>query len=118
MSYAFPTGRSSVIMGIVVGSIMVPVVDGYLIEVYAWRLACFLIGAFSVLCTLLVWTFLTNTGRRMPVRLDWTGFLALSIAVVCLQLLLDRGQRLDRSEERRVGKECVSTCRSRWSTYH
>src|SRR3546814_4230422 len=25
---------------------------------------------------------------------------------------------LDRSEERRVGKECVSTCRSRWSTYH
>src|SRR3546814_11573022 len=23
-----------------------------------------------------------------------------------------------RSEERRVGKECVSTCRSRWSRYH
>src|SRR3546814_1864126 len=23
-----------------------------------------------------------------------------------------------RSEERRVGKECVSKCRSRWSTYH
>src|SRR3546814_1449455 len=23
-----------------------------------------------------------------------------------------------RSEERRVGKECVSTCRYRWSTYH
>src|SRR3546814_17777081 len=28
----------------------------------------------------------------------------------------ERGQR--RSEERRVGKECVSTCRSRWSPYH
>src|SRR3546814_2380096 len=25
---------------------------------------------------------------------------------------------LNRSEERRVGKECVSTCRSRWSPYH
>src|SRR3546814_19464881 len=25
---------------------------------------------------------------------------------------------LRRSEERRVGKECVSTCRSRWSPYH
>src|SRR3546814_6041145 len=24
----------------------------------------------------------------------------------------------DRSEERRVGTECVSTCRSRWSPYH
>src|SRR3546814_12351473 len=30
-----------------------------------------------------------------------------------------RCERLvDRSEERRVGKECVSTCRSRWSPYH
>src|SRR3546814_2685849 len=28
------------------------------------------------------------------------------------------GQLRKRSEERRVGKECVSTCRSRWSPYH
>src|SRR3546814_4718941 len=27
-------------------------------------------------------------------------------------------RRGHRSEERRVGKECVSTCRSRWSPYH
>src|SRR3546814_12364158 len=27
-------------------------------------------------------------------------------------------EALQRSEERRVGKECVSTCRSRWSPYH
>src|SRR3546814_9374780 len=27
-------------------------------------------------------------------------------------------EALDRSEERRVGKECDSTCRSRWSPYH
>src|SRR3546814_2506487 len=27
-------------------------------------------------------------------------------------------RRPSRSEERRVGKECVSTCRSRWSPYH
>src|SRR3546814_6680436 len=31
--------------------------------------------------------------------------------------LISRGE-LERSEERRVGKECVSTCRSRWSPYH
>src|SRR3546814_7230582 len=29
-----------------------------------------------------------------------------------------RLSRNRRSEERRVGKECVSTCRSRWSPYH
>src|SRR3546814_11559332 len=31
---------------------------------------------------------------------------------------LARVQAAIRSEERRVGKECVSTCRSRWSPYH
>src|SRR3546814_14262558 len=30
----------------------------------------------------------------------------------------NRNKADDRSEERRVGKECVSTCRSRWSPYH
>src|SRR3546814_10960400 len=37
-------------------------------------------------------------------------------------IILDHVQRAARaglrSEERRVGKECVSTCRSRWSPYH
>src|SRR3546814_19342752 len=28
------------------------------------------------------------------------------------------GDRVERSEERRVGKECVSTCRSRWWQSH
>src|SRR3546814_3012787 len=28
------------------------------------------------------------------------------------------GHRIGRSEERRVGQECVSTCRSRWSPAH
>src|SRR3546814_16922361 len=33
-------------------------------------------------------------------------------------LLPQRNKSESRSEERRVGKECVSTCRSRWSPYH
>src|SRR3546814_9399093 len=32
--------------------------------------------------------------------------------------LAEHPGRRPRSEERRVGKECVSTCRSRWSPYH
>src|SRR3546814_17235293 len=31
---------------------------------------------------------------------------------------MDATSKVWRSEERRVGKECVSTCRSRWSPYH
>ena len=34
------------------------------------------------------------------------------------QFLEDASEDVVRSEERRVGKECVSLCRSRWSPYH
>src|SRR3546814_3593724 len=43
-------------------------------------------------------------------------------AIFCVNLLGNPNDfdaiRAVRSEERRVGKECVSTCRSRWSRYH
>ena len=46
-------------------------------------------------------------------------------AVELAKVYLDRIEQnkdlnafLDRSEERRVGKECTSKCRSRWSPYH
>src|SRR3546814_10464931 len=34
------------------------------------------------------------------------------------KVVVERRRRQAGSEERRVGKECVSTCRSRWSPYH
>src|SRR3546814_15840084 len=37
------------------------------------------------------------------------------VSIIWLQVFGIFGER---SEERRVGKECVSTCRSRWSPYH
>src|SRR3546814_7413899 len=42
--------------------------------------------------------------------------LALGCHLYARQALCARD--VHRSEERRVGKECVSTCRSRWSPYH
>src|SRR3546814_6228346 len=50
--------------------------------------------------------------RRVPLRLRLRRVSGVGEHTVqrCLCLL--------RSEERRVGKECVSTCRSRWSPYH
>src|SRR3546814_14684165 len=40
------------------------------------------------------------------------------MVVVIVPFFIRKDAYLDRSEERRVGKECVSTCRSRWSPYH
>src|SRR3546814_14045452 len=62
---------------------------------------------------------------------DWSSDVCSSDLVPALDVLGTTGSRADvqrcgtdqlaqalRSEERRVGKECVSTCRSRWSPYH
>src|SRR3546814_6660951 len=38
--------------------------------------------------------------------------------IASMSITEERKQAVDRSEERRVGKEWVSTCRSRWSPYH
>src|SRR3546814_14759430 len=59
-------------------------------------------------------------------RVDYTkpGDTWIPIPLVAVFEVNERGkifawrEYLDRSEERRVGKECVSTCRSRWSPYH
>ena len=49
------------------------------------------------------------------------GLCALTAALIFLPFyLLDGGffHYAGRSEERRVGKECLRLCRSRWSPYH
>src|SRR3546814_19319235 len=49
----------------------------------------------------------------------WIGIAAmLALALAGGAYAFTRIRPEFRSEERRVGKECVSTCRSRWSPYH
>src|SRR3546814_6556154 len=45
--------------------------------------------------------------------LSWVAYLFPRV-----EDMLEASHGSSRSEERRVGKECVSTCRSRWSPYH
>src|SRR3546814_2181277 len=45
-------------------------------------------------------------------------FSTISKERILFDIILPTLNILNRSEERRVGKECVSTCRSRWSPYH
>src|SRR3546814_12423237 len=66
------------------------------------------------------------TTLRLPYELkalfrEWLTLHAPQRAehVMSLVQQMNGGRDYDsRSEERRVGKECVSTCRSRWSPYH
>lgn len=82
-------------MGVVIGPVVGPVVGGYLADVYNWRWAFYMIVPVGVAATAGLYFLLSDKGRRPDVRLDWTGFLALTIAIGCVQLMLDRGQRLD-----------------------
>ena len=55
------------------------------------------------------------------VSLDTLGFIVENIELpgrVTKELVAEAMQRKIRSEERRVGKECLRLCRSRWSPYH
>src|SRR3546814_12303055 len=59
-------------------------------------------------------------GRFFPVISRWTGMPEARIdamSVLPIILLVTLFLRSRTSEERRDGKECVSTCRSRWSPY-
>src|SRR3546814_5147293 len=49
---------------------------------------------------------------------DYKAGPVLDGLATALRALGKPGIDVYRSEERRVGKECVSTCRSRWSPYH
>src|SRR3546814_13504672 len=78
-------------------------------------------------CALPICDLVDGTARRVPARdphriqqgqltgLHRDGLLHMEDA---LRQVGGVDLELDRSEERRVGKECVSTCRSRWSPYH
>src|SRR3546814_12865041 len=69
-------------------------------------------------------TTVTLSGKlkQAEFRIDPNFGFAVPIAVegVDSNILDPRAtwEKPDRSEERRVGKECGSTCRSRWSPYH
>lgn len=96
---AFPRHQHSLVtsifgMAVVVGPIIGPIFGGYLSELYNWRWAFYMMVPFSVAGLAGLWFFLHDGGRKEGVRLDWTGFLALSIAIASLQLILDRGERL------------------------
>lgn len=82
-------------MGVVVGPIVGPTLGGFVAEEYNWRWVFFMIVPVCALSILGVWVFITDRRRDQNNRLDWTGFLALAVAIGSFQIMLDRGERLD-----------------------
>src|SRR3546814_7294841 len=88
---------------------------------------CWKVFAFSLFC-FCVFFCKQKTAYEMRIS-DWSSDVCSSDLAYRLRETYPRKVHLSpkdrsiknrrtRSEERRVGKECVSTCRSRWSPYH
>lgn len=79
-------------MGAILGPIIAPTIGGYLSEIYGWRWVFFMLVPFGVVAFLSVSLVITENTERVRVRLDWIGFLTLSVAITALQFMLDRAR--------------------------
>lgn len=83
-------------IGVMMGPILAPVLGGWLSEAYGWRWVFFMLVPSTAIALLAVIAFVKRrTDGRSEARLDLTGFLAFSVAITSLQLMLDRGERAE-----------------------
>jgi DHA2 family multidrug resistance protein len=81
-------------MGMILGPVIGPTVGAMVTEWYGWRYIFLLNIPLGLMAFIGVFMTLPE-GERHPQPLDWIGALSLIIAVVSLQMMLDRGERLD-----------------------
>ena len=82
-------------IGAVFGPVAGPILGSIATEAYDWRAAFFMIVPPGICALVCIWFALRDHTARMPVKFDWIGFFALSVAMTAAQLILDRGHRLD-----------------------
>jgi DHA2 family multidrug resistance protein len=81
-------------VGMLVGLIVGPFIGGYLTEYYSWRYVFFINLPTGVVAFTMISLFVRETELASR-HFDFIGFFALAIAQISLQLMLDRGERLD-----------------------
>jgi DHA2 family multidrug resistance protein len=96
---AYPRERHGMAMawfnvGMLVGLIVGPFLGGYITEYYTWRFVFFINIPTGILAFTMISIFVRET-EVQPQQFDFIGFFALAIALISLQLMLDRGERLD-----------------------
>ena len=77
------------------GSFFGPVLGGYLTEYLSWRYVFYINIPIGMLAFLGILFFLRESKRDYRAKLDWLGFLSLAVGVSALQIMFDRGHRLD-----------------------
>ena len=95
-------------LGVTLGSIIGPILGGYASEDYSWRWVFLMITPLALICVAALWAFIEDAAEPLPQRaFDWSGFILLALSVSALQLMLDRGERLDWFDSTEIVLEAV-----------
>lgn len=83
-------------MGVSIPPTLAPLIGGYVSEQISWRWVFFILVPIALLAGIGALTAIKpDPPRDERPKLDWIGFLSLSLAIGCIQLILDRGARLE-----------------------
>ena len=82
-------------VGILMGPAMGPLIGGYLTDAFHWRLVFYVVIGPGLLALLGLALLLPAVRPQRTERFNWYGFAMLGLAVGMLQLILDRGHKLD-----------------------
>ena len=77
------------------GWVFGPAIGAFIADQYSWRVAFFMVGPVALLSIPICWFFLRRDTADKALAFDWFGFGALSIGLVTLQIIFNRGQRED-----------------------
>lgn len=94
----------------VVGPVIGPTIGGEISELYGWQWAFWMIVPIAIITAIGFRVILPLRSDRESPNLDWSGFITLSIAVACAQLVLSRGQRLDWFESSEIVIATMIAC--------
>lgn len=91
--HGFALGWWSV--GVMFGAIVGPTLGGALTEFLSWRWVFYVNIPIGALALTMIAIFLPETERDTKRPFDWSGFIMLTVALISMQLMLDRGNKLD-----------------------
>lgn len=100
-------------MGMILGPVLGPTVGALLTEYYNWRYVFFMNIPFGIIAFVAILVTLPSAESNRQ-KVDWIGVISLISAVVLLQMVLDRGERLGWFESNEI---VLKTCLSALSFY-
>jgi DHA2 family multidrug resistance protein len=81
-------------VSVMVGPVLGPMLGGWLTDNFSWRWVFFINLPIGLLALAGIVYYVSETPTDTETRLDWLGFGSLSVAIMALQLFLDRGEQM------------------------